>query len=221
MKPSRKKTGPSGPAVFVGITGASGSVIGLRLMECLIEAGRAVHAVMSESGALTLACELQLKGKLPSLKGLMSRRRPDLNWGGLREYSNRDFFAPAASGTSEVEAVAVVPCSMKTLSSIANGYSETLIARAADVALKEHKRCVLVPRETPLNLIHAENLLKVMRAGARVVLPVPGYYAYPRTIDDVTDYVVGRVLDQLDVPHSLLRRWGKETPGSREVSGRT
>lgn len=196
--------------VIVGITGASGSVLGLRLIERLLKSGQAVHAILSDPGAETLKHELKLKGQVRSIRKVLAARNPGLSLAGLKEYSNHDFFSPAASGTSRFRALIVAPCSMKTLSAIAHGYSENLIARAADVALKEKRPCILVPRETPLSLVHCRNLCLAKEAGADIVLPVPGYYAFPKTIDDVTDYVVGRILNLLAIPNTLIKPWGTQ-----------
>ena len=124
----------------------------------------------------------------------------------MRVFSTR---ARVASGSQDCEGMVVVPCSMKSLAGIANGLSRNLVERAADVMLKERRTLVLVPRETPLSAIHLENLLKLARAGAVILPPSPGFYAHPATVDDLVDFVVARVLDQLGVVHSLLPRWGE------------
>ena len=113
-----------------------------------------------------------------------------------------------ASGTADFEAVVVVPCSMKTMAAIANGYADTLINRACDVALKEKRRCIIVPRETPLNLIHLKNMYQAAKAGVEVLPPVPGFYTRPKTVDDVVNFVVGKMLNLLGKPHSLFQSWG-------------
>jgi len=126
----------------------------------------------------------------------------------LTEFQNNDISSPVASGSSPFEAVVVVPTSMKTLSSIACGYTDTLIARTCDVALKEKRRCIIVPRETPLNVIHMENMLRAAKAGAVIMPPVPGFYTRPRTIDDIIDFIVGKILNLLDRKHTLFKSWG-------------
>ena len=128
---------------------------------------------------------------------------------GFREFADDDFRASVASGSSKFEAMVIAPCSMKTLSAVANGYANTLITRASDVALKERRKCILIPRETPLSLVHIENLRKVSMAGAIIVPPVPGFYTRPKTIDDVVDFVVGKVLNLLDREHKLFQGWGE------------
>lgn len=122
----------------------------------------------------------------------------------LREYSPKDYFTPLASGTAKFKALIIVPCSMKTLAAVAHGYSDSLITRGADVALKEERRLILVPRETPMSLVHIENLASVKRAGAEIVMPVPGFYTHPKTIDDVIDFIVGKILNLLNVDHDLF-----------------
>ena len=139
--------------------------------------------------------------------------------GELTVHSRDDWMAPMASGSNPGDAMAICPCTMGTLGAVANGMADNLIERAADVMLKERRPLVLVPRETPLSAIHLENMLKLARAGAVILPPAPGFYTRPRTIDDVVDFVVARVLDHLGVPHALVPRWGdaRETPMTRRA----
>jgi 4-hydroxy-3-polyprenylbenzoate decarboxylase len=143
-----------------------------------------------------------------SMKALLVSRNPSVKIENLSEYDNNDFSAPCASGSSGTGAVVICPCSMKTLSSVACGYSDNLISRAADTALKEARPCVLVPRETPLNLIHLENMAAAKRAGAHIVVPAMGFYTRPRTVDDMVNFIVGKILSLLGVDHDLYQKWG-------------
>ncbi len=127
----------------------------------------------------------------------------------LQEYMNDDFFTPPASGSSKFESMTISPCSMKTLSAVANGFSDSLITRAADVSLKEGRKLLLVPRETPFSQIHLENMIAASRAGAVIVPPVPGFYNFPESIDDVINFINGKILNILGIDHDLLKEWGK------------
>jgi 4-hydroxy-3-polyprenylbenzoate decarboxylase len=195
---------------IVGITGASGSIIGVRLIEELIKSGKTVAAIVSDAGWKTLGHELFFGQSAPSgMAEVLERRNVPPAPGILREYANDDFFAPPASGTASFDALIIAPLSMKSLSAIAHGYADSLITRAADVALKEGRTCILMPRETPLGLAHIENMLAAKRAGAHIVPPVPGFYTHPRTIDDTGNFIVGKVLNLLGVEHELFQAWGK------------
>ncbi|MGV7929058.1 MAG: UbiX family flavin prenyltransferase [Spirochaetota bacterium] len=194
---------------IIGITGASGAILGIRLIEELLGAGRAVGAVVSAAAWNIIDYEIgDDETRDRSLSGLVARRRPELDLARLSEYANDDLFAPPASGSFRFDAVVIAPCSMKTLSAVASGYADSLITRAADVALKERRRLVLVPRETPLARSHIENMLRARDAGADIVPPVPGFYTRPRTIDDVVDFTVGKVLNLLGLRHDLFPEWG-------------
>jgi 4-hydroxy-3-polyprenylbenzoate decarboxylase len=180
----------------IGMTGATGVVYGVRLLEALRDSQVETHLVMSTWAKRTLVAETD--------------RRPDevqdlaTHW-----YDEDDLSGPIAAGSFIVDGMAVVPCSMRSLAAIANGLSQNLIHRAADVAIKEGRRLVLVVRESPLSVIHLENLLRVARAGAMVVPPVPAFYAKPGSRDEMIDHTVGRLLDHLGVEHDLIRRWGE------------
>ena len=196
---------------IVGITGASGPVIGVRLVEELLRSGKEVASVVTPAAWGIMGHEMGPGGKWhSSLRELLGERGSTGGLQLLREYAHDDMFAPPASGSFKFDAVVVAPCSMKTLAGIATGFADTLIGRAADVALKEGRRCILVPRETPLNLIHLENLLKAKKAGADILVPVPGFYTRPRTVDDVVDFIVGKILNLLGIEHNLFRPWGTE-----------
>ena len=200
------------PAYVVGITGASGSILGIRLIEELLNSGAAVAGIVSDAGRQVAGHELPEARRDPSIAGILGARKRARSLAGFREYADDDLFAPPASGSSGFRAVVIAPCSMKTLGCVAGGIAESLIGRAADVALKEGRKCVLVPRETPLGLIHLENLVRVKRAGADVVPPMLAFYNRPESLDEAVDFVVGRVLDLLGVEHRLYRRWTEAAP---------
>ncbi len=194
--------------IVVGITGASGSVYGLRLVEELLRAGCAVSLLLTGAGRQVTAFETGLKladNTAECQKQLREYFRVEDD---LRTYAQDDFFAPVASGSSAPDAVVLCPCSMGTAGRIAAGLSDNLLERVADVALKEGKRLLLVPRETPFNRIHLENLLRLTDAGAQVLPAMPAFYHRPETVADLVDFVVGKVLDRLGIEHSLFKRWG-------------
>jgi 4-hydroxy-3-polyprenylbenzoate decarboxylase len=183
--------------LVVAITGASGAAYGVRLVEVLLDAGRTVHLVVSPAGETVARTEL---GRETAELFPTSAR--------LHRHDHADFNAGIASGSFLTAGMAVCPCSMGTLAGIAHGISTNLIHRAADVHLKERRKLVLVPRETPLGVIQLRNMLAVAEAGAVVLPAMPGFYRRPEHVSDLVDFVVGRVLDQLGVPHELLKRWG-------------
>ncbi len=193
--------------LVVGVTGASGVLYAKRLVEVLVEAGRPVEVVISEPARLVIHEELGIRPRSftapEDLAGLFGSASPD--W--VRVYSPRDFTAPIASGSYPVAGMIVIPCSMGTLGAIASGISQNLIHRAADCMLKENRPLVLVPRETPLSAIHLENMLKLARLGARIVPAMPGFYAGTRSLQEIVDFVVGKVLDQIGIEHVLYPRW--------------
>lgn len=194
--------------VFVALTGASGSVYGLRLVEQLCLSGIAVTFTASDSGTQVCREEtgLDLSGD-PARAA--ERLYAHLEVGaGLEMVHPDDLFRPAASGSAAPDAMVVSPCSMGTLARIAGGISGNLIERAADVMIKERRPLLLVPRETPLSTIHLENMLRLARAGAQIIPAMPAFYHGPDSVIDMVDFVVGKVLDQLGVEHELYRRWG-------------
>jgi 4-hydroxy-3-polyprenylbenzoate decarboxylase len=186
---------------------------GLRLVDVLLKADARVYLVYSQAAQLVAKQELDftLPSRASDAQTILSQRfaaAPEQ----LRVFGRDDWMAPVASGSNPGDAMAICPCTMGTLGAVAAGLSDSLIERAADVMLKERRKLVLVPRETPLSAIHLENMLTLTRAGA-VILPAnPGYYYQPRKVEDLVDFVVARVLDQLGIPHTLIPRWG-ESPG--------
>ncbi|MFZ5622004.1 MAG: flavin prenyltransferase UbiX [Pseudomonadota bacterium] len=202
-------TTPARRPIALAITGASGAQYALRLLQCLIEAGEAVWLMVSEPGQIVVGMETDVK--LPGRPAEIQRFLGD-RYGAhsdqLRVFGQKEWTAPLASGSSVPRALVVCPCTMGTLAGIAAGMSDNLILRAADVILKEGRKLVLVPRETPFSAIHLENMLKLARLGAVLLPPNPGFYHRPQSLDDMVDFVVARILDQLDIPHALSRRWG-------------
>ncbi|KIA80093.1 flavin prenyltransferase UbiX [Chromobacterium amazonense] len=196
--------------VTIALTGASGLPYGLRLIETLLAAGIRVWVLYSQAAQIVAKQEMDLT--LPSrpaeMKAWLLQRypaAPEL----LEVYGREEWFAPAASGSNPPDAMVVCPCSMGTLAAIRHGMSDNLIERAADVCIKEQRKLVLVPRETPLSAIHLENMLELARLGVVILPPSPGFYTHPKSVDDMVDFVVSRVLDQLGVEQTLTPRWGE------------
>jgi 4-hydroxy-3-polyprenylbenzoate decarboxylase len=194
----------------LAFTGASGLPYGLRLLECLIAAGVAVDLVYSTAAQLVARqeCDLTLPPQPREATRILAERYK-ASEGQLTVHGREDWLAPMASGSNPGDGMAICPCTMGTLGAIANGLADNLIERAADVMLKERRPLVLVPRETPLSAIHLENMLTLARAGAVILPPAPGFYTRPRTLADIIDFVVARVLDHLAVPNTLMPRWGE------------
>jgi polyprenyl P-hydroxybenzoate/phenylacrylic acid decarboxylase-like protein len=186
----------SKPRLVVAITGASGAIYGVRLLEELRASGAAeTHLVMSASGVMTAQQELDM-------------RRTDIEALADVVHNVKDIGATIASGSFKASGMVVAPCSMKTLASIAHGLADNLVARAADVMLKERRRLVLVARETPLNLAHLRNMASVTEMGGIIFPPVPAFYTRPATLDELVNHTVGRLLDLFDLPHAgLVKRW--------------
>ncbi|HVL77003.1 MAG TPA: UbiX family flavin prenyltransferase [Noviherbaspirillum sp.] len=184
------------PRLIIAITGASGTVYGVRMLEQLRASGACeTHLVMSASGALTATQELGMRrGEIEALADVV--------------HNVKDVGATIASGSFRSEGMVIAPCSMKTLASIAHGFADNLVSRAADVILKERRRLVLLARETPLNLAHLRNMTAVTEMGGIVFPPVPAFYSQPETLDDIINHTVGRVLDLFSIPHTrLVKRW--------------
>lgn len=194
--------------IVVAITGASGVVYGIRLAEELLACGRRTAVIASQTALSLFGQELYPGEQFDSVGTLLSRRGVDITSGLFVEYANDDLFAPLASGSFPFDAIVVAPCSMKTLAQIASGIADSLITRAFDVALKERRKAIVVPRETPLSAIHLENMLRLARAGAIILPPMPAFYFRPQTVDDMTDFVVGKILHALGIEHHLFKPWG-------------
>ncbi|MDR0441565.1 MAG: UbiX family flavin prenyltransferase [Candidatus Accumulibacter sp.] len=201
--------------ICLALTGASGMPYGIRLLECLLAAGCHVQLLYSQVARIVARQEMALE--LPALptdaEALFKARFAHLP-GTLAVFDHEDWFAPVASGSNPPQAMIVCPCTMSTLAGIAQGLSGNLIERAADVALKEGRKLILAPRETPFSAIHLENMLRLSRAGAVILPPNPGFYHRPQKVEDLVDFVVARLLDQAGVAHSLTRRWGGSGNGA-------
>lgn len=195
--------------ILVAITGASGAVYGLRLTQELLRLGCRVSLLLSEPGRQVLNYETGLAWSAEPGERL-SQVRAHFASAQIDCLDNADLFAAVASGSSAPDAMVICPCSMGTAGRIAAGLSGTLLERAADVMLKERRPLLLVPRETPLSVIHLENLLRLARAGAAVIPAMPAFYHAPQSLDDLVAFVVGKVLDQLGISHELFKRWGGE-----------
>lgn len=180
--------------LIVAITGASGVVYGKRLLKVLREKNVETHLIISKAAEKVIEHELEMT-------------RNDMEKLANHAYDVDDLSAPVVSGSFKTDGMIIIPCSMKTLAGIAHGYSDNLVLRAADVTLKEKRRLILVPRETPLNAIHLRNMLGLAEQGVVIVPAMPAYYHKPRDVDDLVDFVVGKVLDLLGIEHTLYKRW--------------
>jgi len=180
---------------IVAMTGASGIIYGVRLVQVLSEAGVPVELMISDTAKIVMREELGSEAKFPEASRL------------LRVHDFHDFTAPIASGSYPVEGMVIIPCSMGTLGAIASGLSQNLIHRAADCAIKEGRKLILVPRETPLSAIHLENMLKLSRLGVRIVPAMPAFYSGQQSVQELIDFMVGKTLDQMGIPHALYPRW--------------
>ena len=180
--------------IVIGFSGASGIIYGIRLLEVLHSINIQTYLIISEWAKKNIVIETPKT--LEYVKSLSSVN-----------YDNSKLDASVSSGSFLHDGMVIVPCSMKSLSSIANGYDDTLISRAASVTLKESRKLILVPRETPLSRIHLENMIKVQEAGAIILPAMPGFYHNPSSIDQIVDHLVGKILDQLEIKHELFKRW--------------
>ncbi|WP_339186728.1 flavin prenyltransferase UbiX [Paenibacillus sp. FSL R5-0490] len=192
--------------LVVGITGASGSIYGIRLIETLLDLEYNVHLVISNAGWRVLKEELDWD---VTNRDAMLEEKFGNRAGSLIYHPVSDIGASIASGSYLADGMIIMPCSMGTLSSIAQGSSDNLMSRAADVMMKEGRTLILVPRETPLHAIHLENMLKLSRLGVRMIPAMPAFYYKPQTMDELILFLVGKVLDSLRIPHQLFTRWGE------------
>jgi 4-hydroxy-3-polyprenylbenzoate decarboxylase len=197
--------------ITLAFTGASGMGYAMRLLEVLLERGHTVYLVYSQAAQFVAKQELDLvlSPRTAEARSMLLERfgcRPEQ----LHVFAREDWLAPIASGTGAADAMVVCPCTMGALSAIANGTSDNLIERAADVMIKEGRKLILVPRETPLSPIHLENMLKLARIGVVMLAANPGFYHQPETLQDIVDFIVAKILDQLGVEHDLMERWGKQ-----------
>jgi flavin prenyltransferase len=200
----------NGPPLVVAITGASGAVYAVRLLEVLASSGRELHLLISPSGAAVIKQELDRAVDLDRFdpRTLLPPAIAEAAANQIRYHHYADFMAPPASGSFLTGGMVVCPCSGSTLSAIAHGAGTNLIQRAADVHLKERRKLILVPRETPLSLVQLGNMQSAAQAGAIILPASPGWYHGVQSVQDLIDFVVARILDQLGVPHELMRRWG-------------
>ena len=198
--------------LIVAMTGASGAPYGLRLLEVLLQAGRVVHLVLSPAAVQVLQQEMDRRVDLEHfrLSDLLGGTAEQVQASQVQYHDYRNYLAGIASGSFLTAGMVICPCSMATVSAIAHGLSQNLIQRAADVHLKERRKLVLVPRESPLSVVQLRNLTICAEVGAVVLPAMPGFYTKPRSLQDAIDFIVGRVCDQLGVEHSLFRRWGEE-----------
>lgn len=195
--------------VTVALTGASGMAYAVRLLEILLQQKHRVYLLYSQAAQIVAQQETDLVlSPNPRTTENFLNDYFSIAPGLLKVYGREDWFAPVASGSNPADAMVICPCTMGTLSAVASGLGQKLIERAADVMLKEQRKLILVTRETPFSAIHLENMLKLARSGT-VILPAnPGFYHEPKTIQDIIDFIVARVLDQLNVKHNLMPRWG-------------
>jgi 4-hydroxy-3-polyprenylbenzoate decarboxylase len=211
MNPEQTPTStPANPEIVVAVTGASGSIYGIRLLSALMSRPITVHLIVSRDGRQVMAHETDFKGE--NMLGYLEHSGSSIHpLAKLKQWEPENLFAPPASGSFRHTGMAVCPCSMKTLGAIASGISDTLIHRAADVCLKEKRPLILLTREMPLSLIHLENMTRAARAGATLFPASPGFYLKPATISDLIDSVVWRILDHLHLAPDNAKRWGNES----------
>lgn len=196
--------------IALALTGASGMPYAIRLLQCLLAAKVRVWLLYSQVAQIVAAQEMQLA--LPSRPNEVADTLGQwfgAETGQLRVFGRDEWFAPIASGSSPADAMVICPCTMGTLAAVAQGLSDNLIERAADVMLKEQRKLILVPRETPYSTIHLENMLKLAKLGAVILPPNPGFYLQPDSVSQLVDYVVARILDHLAIKNQLLPRWGE------------
>lgn len=195
--------------ICVAMTGASGIQYALRLIECLIKANCEVYVLMSKPARIVMGMDTDLK--VPSRTAQVQSQFSEAygaREGQLKAFGQEEWTAPVASGSGAPDAMVICPCTTGTLASVAAGTCNNLLERAADVVIKEGRQLIVMPREMPFSLIHLENMTRLARAGVVIMPPNPAFYNLPETVDDLIDFVVARVLDQLDVKQALMPRWG-------------
>lgn len=205
------KSSPYQRTVNLAFTGASGAPYGLRLLQCLVAAECRVHVMISRAAQVVIATETELK--LPGSPAAMQEVLSAYSQAGPGQvlvFGREDWFAPPASGSGEPAPLVICPCSTGTLSALATGASNNLIERAGDVALKERRPLLLVPREAPYSEVHLENMLRLTRMGATIIPASPGFYHQPQGVEDLVDFIVARLLDHLGLSQTLMPRWGEE-----------
>ena len=203
--------------INLAFTGASGAQYGLRLLQCLVAADCRVHVMISKAAQVVIATETDLKlpGNTRTMQEVLTGfagARP----GQVLVFGREDWFSPPASGSGEKAPLVICPCSTGTLSALATGASNNLIERAGDVALKERRQLILVPREAPYSEVHLDNMLRLTRMGAVIMPASPGFYHQPQSVGDLVDFIVARLLDHLGLPQDLMPRWGEERLRSKQ-----
>lgn len=200
--------------ITLAMTGASGAAYGLRLLECLIQSEVNVYLILSKPAQVVINMEtdLSLPGRAAEIERFFTSHYSAVS-GQLRVFGREQWTAPVASGSGAADAMVVCPCTTGTLSAVANGFSDNLIHRAADVMLKERRKLLLIVRETPYSMIHLQNMMSLAQAGAVIMPSNPGFYHKPKTIEDLVNFMVARILDHLQIPHALMQRWGVEDDG--------
>ena len=192
---------------IVAISGASGSVYSIRLIKELLKAGHRVYLTISKQAFSIIKTETGINWSGKTENEIDKKIQKHYSSKNIKYFSENNLHAPISSGSFITDGMLVVPCSMKTLSGIANGYASNLTERAADVILKEGRRLIIAPREMPFSAIHLENMLKLARLGVNIAPPVPAFYHKPKNIDDIVDFVVGKILDIIGIRHNLFKRW--------------
>ena len=195
--------------VTLAFTGASGLPYGMRLLECLLQAGKTVWLLYSQAAQVVARQESNwvLPSDAKACQQILCEHF-QVNAEQLRVFGKDEWFAPPASGTNPADAMVICPASMGVVAAVAHGTSDHLIERAADVCLKERRLLIIVPREAPFSTLHLENLLKLSQWGAVILPPSPGFYHHPKSMEDLVDFVVARILDQLRIEHNLMQKWG-------------
>lgn len=211
MKPDiQEGQSNSGKTFVVAVTGASGSIYGIRTIQALAQTGAQVLVILSTAGTKVMSHEMNMDPSQTILEVLAASGLDEKALANIELFDQEEIGSAPASGSFVHEGMVIAPCSMKTLAAAAAGYADNLITRSSDVCLKEKRPLVVLPRETPLGLIHLENMTRLARAGAVILPPSPSFYTFPQTIEDLVDTVVARVLDHLGAEHNLLSRWGTE-----------